>query len=130
MLYYDESPYDMDVPSKSPFALASIIFGGIALATFSTIYPAIVAASLSIIFGILSRKGTGNLHPLAKGGIACSVFSLVISIVMLVISISYIPKLLQDETFRNQISTTLESIYGTELDTDAYLNLWMKDISE
>lgn len=122
MAYYDEYAYNEYSSSKNTFAMASIILGGIAIVTFSSIIPAIFAGSLSIIFAILSRKGTGRLHPLAKVGAICSSISVILGIAIFVFYINYIPQLLQDDAYRNQMEYMLESIYGPAVDVDGLLD--------
>lgn len=122
MAYYDEYAYNEYSSSKNTFAMASIILGGIAIVTFSSIIPAIFAGSLSIIFAILSRKGTGRLHPLAKVGAICSSISVILGIAIFVFYMNYIPQLLQDDAYRNQMEYMLESIYGQTVDVDGLLD--------
>lgn len=122
MGYYDEYAYNEYSTSKNTFAMASIILGGIAIVTFSSILPAIFAGSLSIIFAMLSRKGTGRLHPLAKMGAICSTISVVLGIAIFGFYMNYIPQLLQDDSYRNEMEYMLESIYGPEVDVDGLLD--------
>ena len=122
MGYYDEYAYNEYSTSKNTFAMASIILGGIAIVTFSSILPAVFAGSLSIIFAMLSRKGTGRLHPLAKMGAICSTISVVLGIAIFVFYMNYIPQLLQDDSYRNEMEYMLESIYGPEVDVDGLLD--------
>lgn len=122
MEFFDESSYYEYASSKNTFAYASLILGGIAIVTFSSIYPAIFAGSLSIIFAMLSRRGKGRLHPLAKVGSICSAISVMLGILMLIFSMIYLPKYLKNDTFRSQMESMLQSIYGSEIDTDGFLD--------
>lgn len=122
MAYYDEYAYNEYSSSKNTFAMASIILGGIAIVTFSSILPAIFAGSLSIICAMLSRKGTGRLHPLAKVGAICSTISVILGISFFVFYMNYIPQLLQDNAYRNEIEYMLENIYGPTVDVDSLLD--------
>lgn len=122
MAYYDEYAYDEYYSSKNHFAMASVILGGVAIISFSSAFSAIFMGSLSIIFAFLSRKGTGRLHPLAKIGAICSSISLVLGLIMSVYYLIHIPEFLKDEGYRSQLSYTLESIYGSDFDTDGFLD--------
>lgn len=122
MAYYDEYAYNEYSSSKNTFAMASIILGGIAIVTFSSIIPAIFAGSLSIIFAMLSRKGAGRLHPLAKIGAICSSISVILGIAIFVFYMNYIPQFLQNDSYRNEMEYMLESIYGPEVDVDGLLD--------
>lgn len=122
MEFFDESSYHEYASSKNTFAHASLILGGIAIVTFSSIYPAIFAGSLSIIFAMLSRRGKGRLHPLAKVGSICSAISVMLGILMLIFSMIYLPKYLKNDTFRSQMESMLQSVYGSEVDADGFLD--------
>lgn len=122
MTFYDESAYNEYSSSKNTFAMASIVLGGIAIVTFSSILPAIFAGSLSIIFAVLSRKGVQRLHPLAKIGAICSSVSIVLGIAIIAFYINYIPQLLQNEEYRNELTYVLDSIYGDTIDTQSLLD--------
>lgn len=122
MAFYDEYAYDEYSSSKNPFAMASLILGGIAIISFSSAYSAVFMGSLSIIFAFLSRKGTNRLHPLAKVGAICSSISLVLGSIILVYSLIHIPEYLKNDGYRSQLSHTLESIYGPDFDTDGFLD--------
>lgn len=122
MAFYDEYAYNEYSSSKNHFAMASIILGGVAIVTFSSIIPAIFAGSLSIIFAMLSRKGTGRLHPLAKMGAICSSISVILGITIFVLYLHYIPQLLQNDTYRNEVKYMLQTMYGTEVDVDSLLD--------
>ena len=122
MAFYDEYAYNEYSSSKNTFAMASIILSGFAIVTFSSIVPAIFAGSLSIIFAMLSRKGTGRLHPLAKIGAICSSISVILGITVFTIYLNQIPRLLQNDTYRNEVKYMLETMYGTEVDVDSLLD--------
>ena len=121
MAFFDEYAYHEYSNSKNTFATASLILGGIAIVTFSSIIPPIVAGSLSIVFAMLSRKGTARLHPLAKMGAICSSISVILSIALFIFYMNYIPKLLADDVYRTEMKYMLESVYGPEFNADEFL---------
>ena len=122
MAFYDQHVYDEYSSSKNHFATASIVLSAIAIITFSSILPAIFTGSLSIIFAILSRKGTGRLHPLAKMGAILSTISVTLCIAVFSFFYSNMPKMLQNETYRNELKYTIEAMYGNEIDADSLLD--------
>lgn len=122
MAFYDEYAYDEYSSSKNPFAMASMILGGVAMFSFSSAFSAIVMGSLSIIFAFLSRKGTNRLHPLAKIGAICSSIGLVLGLIMSVYYLIHLPEFLKDDGYRSQLSHSLETIYGSDFDTDDFLD--------
>jgi len=124
MPFFDEQAYNEYSSSKNTFASAALILGGIAIITFSSIFPAIFAGSLSIIFAMLSRRGTNPLHPLAKVGAICSSISVVLGILFFIFQLHYIPQLLQNEENRAYMEQMLESMYGSQIDADEFLDDW------
>lgn len=122
MAFFDEYAYDEYSSSKNSFATASLVLGGIAIVTFSSILPAIFAGSLSIIFAMLSRKGTARLHPLAKVGAICSSISVALGIALFAFYLNYMPAFLQNETYRTEMKYMLESVYGPEFDSEGFLD--------
>lgn len=122
MSFFDEQAYNEYSSSKNTFASAALILGGIAIITFSSIFPAIFAGSLSIIFAMLSRKGTNRLHPLAKVGAICSSISVILGILLFVFQLHYIPTLLQNEENRAHMEQMLETMYGSQIDTNEFLD--------
>lgn len=121
MAFFDEYAYNEYSNSKNSFATASLILGGIAIVTFSSIIPPIVAGSLSIIFAMLSRKGTARLHPLAKVGAICSSISVVLGIALFSFYMTYMPKFLENDAYRAEMKYMLESVYGPEFDAEGFL---------
>lgn len=82
MASFDRQAYENYADGRNPFASASVVLGCVAALTFSSIYPAIFAGSLAIIFGTLSRRGSGKVHPLAKGGMICGSISLILGLIL------------------------------------------------
>ncbi len=122
MAFYDESAYSEYYSSKNTFATASIILCAIAIITFSSIMPTLFAGSLSIIFAILSRKGTCRMHPYAKFSIICSAISIILVVAFFIFFLNYMPELLQNEAYRNELEYMLEYMYGNEIDADMLLD--------
>ena len=122
MAFYDQYVYEEYSSSKNHFATASIVLSAIAIITFSSILPAIFTGSLSIVFAMLSRKGTRRLHPLAKMGTILSTISVTLCIAVSAFFYSSMPQMLQNETYRNELKYTIEAMYGDEVDADALLD--------
>lgn len=121
MPYYGEYEYNKS-SSSNAFATASVILGGIAIASFSLILPSVFAGSLAIVFAMLSRKGTGRLSPTAKAGTICSAISITLGIALFSFYLNYIPQLLQNDEYRSEMKYMLESVYGTEMNVDSFLD--------
>lgn len=106
---------------KHPFAYASITLGAVSALTFTSIVPAISAASLAIIFAMLSRKGTGKIHPLAKVGTICASISLVLGLLLGFFYIHKLPILLKDPKFQQELDRSLDNFYQEDVDTKQLL---------
>lgn len=80
--YYGHS-YEDYYYQKNHFATASVILGGLSCMGTFTILPAFCFGSLSVLFGILSRKKRQKLTSAARCGITCSIWSIALASVIL-----------------------------------------------
>lgn len=104
-------------PGKNYFALASCLCGIIAFATLCTgIFP-MIAGSLSIIFAVMSHRKGKQMETTALTGIAFSSIALLFVAFILLYSYIVLPKLLENDQFRNQMRFFYENMYGSDFDT-------------
>lgn len=86
---YQPSPYYEDKHS-SGFAVASIVFGIIAILTFCCIYTALPCSALSIIFALLSRGGERTFSNNAKIGLILGIIGLSFCVLLYMSAILWI----------------------------------------
>lgn len=114
--------YQPYMTGKHPFAYASVTLGAVSALTFTSIVPAVSAASLAIIFAMLSRKGTGKIHPLAKIGTICASISLVLGLSLGVFYVHSLPSLLKQPEFQKELDKAFDTFYGQDVNTEELLN--------
>lgn len=109
--------------TEKSFAIASLVFGISALASFCTIVLPFVFGGLSILFAVLSHRKGKQLAGMSLGGIVSSVSGISIAVMIIVMYIMMLPQLLSDEAFLNQLNATSEAMYGQsfeEMMEDSY----------
>lgn len=102
--------------NNQSFAVASLVFGILALAGFCTIILPLVFGGLSILFAILSRRKGQQISGASLTGILTSVSGIAISVMLIVMCIMMLPQLLADDAYMEQINATAEAMYGQTLD--------------
>ncbi len=113
---YESHENHREIGRKSPFSKASLIMGILALLTIATgVFPLFFGA-LGILFAILSRRKGKTLDTSALWGAVTSVIGLCIAIVMFIITLMMLPTLLKDPTYREQLNSFSQSMYGTSFD--------------
>ena len=98
--------------TNKSFAVASLTFGILALASFCTIIFPFIFGSLSILFAVLSHRKGQQLAGMALGGIVSSVSGIAISAMIIIMYIMMLPQLLSDDAFLEQMNATYEAMYG------------------
>ncbi len=102
--------------TNKSFAIASLILGILALASFCTIILPFVFGGLSILFAILSHRKGRQLPSMSLGGILTSASGIAISAMMIVMYLMMLPKLLSDEAYMAQLNSMYETLYGQSLE--------------
>lgn len=101
---------------SSPFVTASLIMGILAIVTILTGILPLFFGSLSILFAVLShRKGT-HLQTPAFIGVIISTIGMAFSIVIIALVITMLPAMLRDSSYREQLNSMSESMYGMSFD--------------
>lgn len=98
--------------TNKSFAIASLVLGILALATFCTMILPFIFGGLSILFAILSHRKGEQLPGMSLGGILTSISGIAIAAMILVMYIMMLPQFLSDENFLNQLNATAEAMYG------------------
>lgn len=91
-------------PNRNPMATAALVLGVLSLLSILSLFYwpyAIVFASMSIMFALLSRGGSFKMPGKAVQGLAISTFSLVVTIFLLAFSLTVLLVLFDLETILN-----------------------------
>ena len=98
--------------TEKSFAIASLVFGILALAGFCTIVLSFLFGGLSILFAILSHRKGKSLSGTSLGGVLSSISGIALASVMLIMSLASLPAMLTNEATLKQLNDTYESLYG------------------
>ncbi len=104
-------------PKKSnAFVTASLILGVLAFATVMTGFLPLFFGSLSILFAILAHRRGKRMETPAFVGVIASSVAMAFSVVLITIAITLMPTMLRDPTYREQLNTMSETMYGITFD--------------
>lgn len=95
------------------FMMLSLAMGVLAFTSCTFIFTAMIAGGLSILFALLSKGNHPDMHFMAKSGIAASVFSIILSVI---ITSSTVYMVFHNPQYREMLNTTYETMYGTTFD--------------
>lgn len=104
------------VPKKNSFATASMVLGILALLTLGTVFLPLPLGSLGILFAVLSMRKGIRKEPSCMAGIITSAISLAVSLFLIITSVSMLPAMLKDPTYRKQLDIISEQLYGDSFD--------------
>ena len=91
-------------PNRNPIATAALVLGVLSLLSILSLFYwpyAIVFASMSIMFALLSRGSSFKMPGKAVQGLAISAFSLVVTVFLLIFSLTVLLVLFDLETILN-----------------------------
>lgn len=91
-------------PKRNPMATTAFVLGILSLLAVLSLYYwpyAIVFASMSILFAVLSRGGNLKMPDKAVQGLAISVFSIVVTTFLLLLTFTLLLTLFDMETIMN-----------------------------
>ena len=91
-------------PNRNPMATAALVLGVLSLLSILSLFYwpyAIVFASMSIMFALLSRGSSFKMPGKAVQGLAISAFSLVVTVFLLIFSLTVLLVLFDLETILN-----------------------------
>lgn len=112
------SPYTrgrQQVTPPNSFARASVILGGIALASVFTftVFPAIILGSLSLVLALLSRGKELTFHPSAKSAVILASIALIGNVALVGGTVYTI---LGDSPMHDELNATYEEMFGMTYD--------------
>ncbi len=111
----NQNYYGQPTPRKknNGFAIASMVCG-ICSVVLSCLGLSLPFGALGILFAILTcRKGRAT-DSMSIAGIVTSCIGLFMSVLMIISVFVQLPSMLQDQTFRKELDTVYEAIYGED----------------
>lgn len=107
--YYNQPTHR---PYGQTFSIAAAICGLLSITTSCTIVLSLPLGALGILFAMLARRKGKKMSGTCATGLVFSSAGLLFAVVMMIYSLVMLPALMKDETFRNQINTMTERMYG------------------
>ena len=113
-----QSPYTRSRQQITPpnsFAKASVILGGIALASVFTftVFPAVILGSLSLVLALLSRGKELSFHPSAKSATILASIALIANVALIGGTVYTI---FGDSPMHDELNATYEEMFGMTYD--------------
>ncbi len=114
------SPY-YNQPTHSPylgqgFAVASLVFGILAMVSTCTVVAPFFFGGFSFLFGALAyRKGRKKNHMIPTG-MAMAIVGIISSVVLVAQVFIKLPEQMQDPVYREQLENTFNALYGDTFD--------------
>ena len=99
-------------PYGQAFSVAAAICGLLSVATCCTIILSLPLGALGILFAVLARRKGRRMSPSCVTGLALSIVGLVGAAFLMVYSYVMLPALMKNESFRMQLDTMTQQMYG------------------
>lgn len=111
--YYNQPTHR---PYGQAFAVASAVCGILSMTTICTVVLPLPLGALGLLFAYLSHRSKKRMNTTCVMGMVLSSAALVTVVSMTVYSFLSLPSLMQDETFRNQVNSVSQQIYGIDFE--------------
>nr|WP_296486447.1 DUF4190 domain-containing protein [uncultured Acetatifactor sp.] len=107
--YYNQPTHR---PYGQTFSIAAAVCGLLSVTTSCTIVLSLPLGALGILFAILARRKGKKMNGTCTAGLVFSSAGLTFAVIMMIYSLVMLPVFMKDESFRNQINTMTERMYG------------------
>ncbi len=107
--YYNQPTHR---PYGQSFGIAAGVCGLLSMTTSCTIILSLPLGALGILFAVLSHRKGKKMSGTCATGLALSAAGLTFAVAMMVYSFVMMPVLMKNESFRNQVDTMTEQMYG------------------
>lgn len=114
---------------KEAFAVASLVLGSISLLSACTFILPIPLGALGILFAVMAYRKGKKTHYMASAGTVLSCIGIFATILLFASYLMMMPTLLKSETFRKQLDSTSEQMYGKDFQ-EMVEDLYGIDINE
>lgn len=107
---------NQSIPKQNPFVTATLITGLLSLLSICTGILPLPLGALGILFAILSHRKGQRLETPAFVGLLSSIIGMAVALAMLIMSFVTLPSMLRNDTYREQLNSISESMYGVSFD--------------
>lgn len=107
--YYNQPTHR---PYGQAFSVAAAVCGLLSVTTCCTVILSLPLGALGILFACLAHRKGKRMSSACVTGLTLSIIGLASAALIMVYSLVMLPVLMKNETFRNQIDSMTEQIYG------------------
>lgn len=101
---------------KNGFRIASLVLGILALLSICTAVLPIPLGAGAILFAVLGHRKGKQLDTMSLAGILTGAAGMAMSIALIAMTFMMLPTMLKDESYREQLNTMSEAMYGITFD--------------
>ncbi len=109
--YYNQPTHR---PYGQLFSIASAVCGILATTTCCTVVLSLPLGALGILFAVLAHRKGRKSSSTCVTGFTLSVIGLVAAVGIMIYSLVMMPAMMKNETFRNQINSMMQQMYGVD----------------
>ncbi|HBA46291.1 MAG TPA: hypothetical protein DCZ91_00505 [Lachnospiraceae bacterium] len=107
--YYNQPTHR---PYGQAFSLASAVCGLLAVTTCCTVILSLPLGALGILFAVLAHRKGRRMSTACVTGLTLSIIGFASAILLMVYSLVMLPVLMKNESFRTQLDTMTQQMYG------------------
>lgn len=109
--YYNQPTHR---PYGQAFSVAAAICGLLSATTCCTVILSLPLGALGILFAVLAYRKGRKTSSTWVIGLTLSIVGLVSSLAITIYSVAMMPVLMRNETFRDQMNSVMQQIYGID----------------
>lgn len=99
-------------PYGQAFSIASAVCGLLAVTTCCTVILSLPLGALGILFAVLAHRKGRRMSTAGVTGLTLSIIGLTTAVLLMIYTFVMLPVFMKNETFRMQLDTMTEQIYG------------------
>ncbi len=107
--YYNQPTHR---PYGQAFSVAAAVCGLLSVTTCCTVILSLPLGALGILFAVLAHRKGKRMNSACITGLTLSIIGLASALLIMIYSLVMLPVLMKNESFRNQINTMTEQMYG------------------
>lgn len=107
--YYNQPTHR---PYGQAFSVAAAVCGLLSLTTCCTVILSLPLGALGILFACLAHRRGKRMSSACVTGLTLSIIGLASAVLIMIYSLFMLPVFMKNESFRNQLDTISEQMYG------------------
>ena len=107
--YYNQPTHR---PYGQAFSVAAAVCGLLSATTCCTVILSLPLGALGILFACLAHRKGKRMNSACITGLTLSIVGLASALILMIYSLFMLPVFMKNESFRNQLNTITEQMYG------------------